>query len=162
KYSPPGGTNSIDGGTWKTLATAGPFADGEGYKDPSLYQTIKATDIDGDGKAELVARTHLGIVTFEWNGAGWPPGPTLATFTDSGCAAPRCCVDFRTGDLTGAGSDALVGRDASGVSAWSASPAGAAWSRFDVPTPGGGPFADQSPSGDCPFGGSADGSGDCL
>ena len=161
-YTPPGGTSSIDGGTWTRIATGGPFSDADGYDDPSLYLTIKAADVDGEGKAELVSRTHVGVAVYDWNASGWSPGPTMPAFNDPGCTAPACYLDLRTADVTGSNTDALIGRDGGGVSAWSASPQGSPWQQLDPSRPLSAPFMDQSSSPDCVFGGSGAGSGDCL
>ena len=145
KYFPPAGKNSIDGGTWKRIGTSGPFSDADGYNDPSLYSTIQTGDVDGDGKAELVARTHTGVVVYDWKGSAWSRGRTMTAFSDPDCTDPACYLDLRTADVTGSGTDAVIGRDTGGISTWSESPPGSAWQQLDPSRPLTAPFMDHRP-----------------
>jgi hypothetical protein len=96
KYTPPQG-KQIDGGSWAKIGTGGPFSDSDGYGEPSLYLTIKAADMDGDGKAELVSRTSAGVAVYGWTGSGWATdGPQVTDPLFGGdCADAPCYYAFQ-------------------------------------------------------------------
>lgn len=52
-------------------STLGDFADVHGWGDPEFYSTIQFADINGDGKAELLARSVGGIIAYAYNGSAW-------------------------------------------------------------------------------------------
>jgi hypothetical protein len=68
-YTPPAGGNAIDGGTWRTLATGGPFADDDGWDDPQYYLTIRS--VVAGGRAYLFAHDRAGMIAYAWTGTGW-------------------------------------------------------------------------------------------
>jgi hypothetical protein len=117
KYVPPSG-KSIDGGTWNRIGTGGPFSDSDGWGDPSRYLTIKAADVDGDGKAELLSRTPTGAAIYGWTGSTWvTDGPQVTDALFGGdCGDVRCYSAFRPYDAIG-GADWLLTRPLGGAPA---------------------------------------------
>ena len=62
----------------------GPLTDAEGWAaGPQYYSTIQLGDIDGDGKAELIARSGVGLLTFRWAGKWTQISFLPSDFTDS-------------------------------------------------------------------------------
>ncbi|GJL69048.1 MAG: hypothetical protein NPIRA06_16830 [Nitrospirales bacterium] len=116
-------------GVWSPLPD-GPFwANSNGWDAPSSYLTIQTGDLDGDGKAELLARGAEGVIAYSYSGgtAGtWsrlPDGPFWAN--SNGWDAPSSYLTIQTGDLDGDGKAELLARGAEGVIAYSYSaPAG--------------------------------------
>jgi FG-GAP-like repeat len=190
KYAPPTGTNTIDGGSWRT-GTGGPFSDAGGYADPSLYSTIHVGKFRSEDAPLMFARTNNSYLSwYEWSGGTWTRVTRINAlgefdidgFADPACALPACYLDLKTGNVGAIDPDApddteeVLGRLGFGVSLWD----------IDVfnswgPLYGGlgadqlGAFADvpgplvytglPDRPGDCPFsarGASGAGSGDCL
>ena len=93
-YSPPAGGNSIDGGTWRTLATGGPFPDGEGdgpeWEDPQYYLTIKSV---GGDRSYLIAHESGGMIAYRWAGGGWQKDSETGSL--QGCSDPACYTSLR-------------------------------------------------------------------
>jgi hypothetical protein len=175
RYVPPTGTKTISGGSWKTIATGGPFSDAAGYDDESLYPTIQVARFTSRGQPALFARQHSQennptLVFYTWNqkNGTWTQAPTLnspggfiGAFTDTECAQPLCylnlsapnvaagdphAVPFATADVMG-----LVPQN--GVTAYDV---GAGWNEIDGgdarnPPATFGPFADGEDGPDCPF-----------
>jgi hypothetical protein len=104
KYTPSQG-NQIDGGSWSRIGTAGPFSDGDGWGDPSLYLTIKTADTDGNGQAELLSRTPSGAAIYHWVGSVWEAERHQVTSPLFGgnCGDVRCYSAFRPFAALGAG-----------------------------------------------------------
>lgn len=63
--------------SWEPLGKPGnpAYSDKAGWGHPQYYSTIQLGDIDGDGKAEMLARSSAGIETHQWNLAekAWVP-----------------------------------------------------------------------------------------
>jgi hypothetical protein len=88
-YTPPAGSNSIDGGTWRQIATGGPFGDAAGGADPSIYSTIQAAQFQTGAPGLLFARVSVDddddpvptVLSYGWDAGGGTFTPAL-TSTD--------------------------------------------------------------------------------
>jgi hypothetical protein len=140
------------GGTWKQLSTGGPLADAGGWgSQPSYYYPIQAADLNGDGKAELIARGLNGVTVLDWQNGNFqtvtPHGGTHLFADSEGQAEAKYYTDLQTGKVQGGQKALLVGRADVGVSAWSFENGGfklASSAQYR-------PFADDLEQGDCPF-----------
>jgi FG-GAP-like repeat len=94
--------------------------DGMGWAQPSQYTTIQLADIDGDGRAELIARGRAGLEAQRWSGPGW--GQLAAAdgvMADAdGWAEPRSYLTIQAADVDGDGRFAIVGHASDGVQTW--------------------------------------------
>ena len=151
-YTPPGGGNSIDGGTWSTLATAGPFTDDKGWTDPRHYLTIRSVAVGG--RSHLVSTDSNGMESFGWDGFWNSDVGTV--FPTGQCSDPACYTSLRV--LPGGGVQGLVLADpwhwlGQGVLAFQGPGLGSA----PVPINGGsfpnGPLSNKRGSPDCPLSG---------
>ncbi len=87
----PGGITvwGLRGGSWVKLS-AGPTLTGPVWDEPSHYETIRAGDITGHGRAALVVRGVFGVRTFVWHDGGFRrprPYGAFPTFTGNEAAA---------------------------------------------------------------------------
>src|ERR671922_23181 len=56
---------------WNEAGTAlGGLSNANGWVKPDHYATIQTGDLDGDRKAELLARNAAGMLVWRWNGGG--------------------------------------------------------------------------------------------
>lgn len=106
---------------WKKICD-GPdeFKSEDAWKDPSCYETIQLADIDGDGKAELLARTKEGIFAWKFDGSSnWIKllkGPALSD--REGWDNPCYYKNIHLADIDGDGKAELIVRTKYGVRAW--------------------------------------------
>jgi MYXO-CTERM domain-containing protein len=96
---------------------AGPaLTDADGWDRPERYATIRLTDIDGDGRADLCARDARGFACWPSRGDGFGSPLRLAELADEdGWTEVARFGTLRTGDIDGDGRDDLCARDATGV-----------------------------------------------
>jgi hypothetical protein len=180
KYTPPAGGRSIDGGTWKRVATGGPYRDNDGYGDASLYPTIHAARLTDGRPTVLFARDPTkpndngSLLTSFLAGGSWLTGPVrqIEDFSDDNCLQPACTLDLQAVNLsplqnengTSGQANDIIGRNRWGVTTWAGSPFVRWWNMDPVSANPPGVFADVE-SRDCPFstaGATGPGSGDCL
>jgi hypothetical protein len=114
----PAGTEMTDGGNWLQ---------------PQYYSTIQCADIDGDGRAELLARGARGIVVyrFEPSTRQWvqlPDGPALSDA--GGWYLPQYRSTIRCADIDGDGRAELLARGAAGIQAYKCDPTTHAWAQL--------------------------------
>ncbi len=116
-------------GQWGQVQIEPILRDADGWDQPQYYETVQLGDVDGDGKAELVARSVSGIIVFRYT-----PGTSaeVATWTQLTTSGPMP-------DFQGWGSDPkyystiqlvplgrqgsaptmqLIGRGGSGLALW--------------------------------------------
>jgi hypothetical protein len=121
KYTPPGGGNDIDGGTWTRIGTGGPYSDADGYGDPPLYSTIQVGRFKQGGPAMLFARQHVSgefndpdaqnrpstLTFYRWDGqwervpdqisgSGWKG---VFLWDDEICSDPSCYLTIQTSNV---------------------------------------------------------------
>lgn len=56
---------------WSSQQAAAAFTDAQGWSDPAYFSTIQFADVNGDGRAEVVARGYAGLWTMQWTPQGW-------------------------------------------------------------------------------------------
>ncbi len=147
---PPGRSISIDGGTWKTLTTGGPYPDAWKWTDPQFYLTIRS--VIGD-QTYVVSHETLGMIEYGWVG-GWRYDSETSTL--KGCSDPACYTSL---EVLPQGSDmSLAAADPGsslGQTALEFQGNGRGWQR--VPVDAGrylsGPLSNDRGSPDCPLSG---------
>jgi hypothetical protein len=115
---------------WVELKRGPDWSDGYGWENPQCFATIQTGDIDGDGRAELLARYVHGILAWRYidETTGWEQlahGPywfdTASVRTDETVytwANPNQYVTIQTGDINGDGDVELLGMNTSLLEAW--------------------------------------------
>jgi FG-GAP-like repeat len=97
-----------------------------GWTEPQYYSTIQTADLNGDGKAELLARGEAGLQVYtfdpaagQWQLTPQDPGIVLTDVSDSaGWAQPQYYSTLQTADLDGDGQAELLGRGTGGLVVW--------------------------------------------
>lgn len=105
------------GGSGFGAALVGPaWSDGAGFDDVSAWSTIRLGDVNGDGRADLCARTPTGFQCALSNGSGFG-APIYGPFwsDDTGWNKHRYYSTIRLADLNGDGRLDVCARGASGV-----------------------------------------------
>ena len=95
------------------------WSDPEGFDALDVWSTIRLADVDGDGRADLCARSPRGFVCHRSTGRGFGPalpGPALASA--EGWDAKDRYATLRLGDVDGDGRADLCARGADGVHCW--------------------------------------------
>ena len=177
QYVPPP-DNDINGGSWRTIVTGGPFSDADGYGDASLYSSIGVGQFAQGEPPLLFARQRAGtygqptVVFYGWDGLKLTQAPAagvsigarglgVISFPDRECSQPSCYQTLRAGNLAPGGRDApddtaeLMGRTGGGISLWDLDESGA-WNwlneDYDFTPAGLPPFADApSPGPSFPY-----------
>jgi hypothetical protein len=92
------------------------LSDAHGFEKPSQYRTIRAGDVTGHGRLDVVARTATGIAVWELKDGAWrrlSSGPALTGSVWEDHASHFDTI--RLGDITGHGNAALVARGVFGI-----------------------------------------------
>jgi hypothetical protein len=93
-----------------------PWSDAEGWDAPGRYASIRAADVDGDGRADLCARGADGVDCHLSTGAGFGPALAGPRYSDAtGWNQARFTGTLRFGDVDGDGRHDLCARGAAGV-----------------------------------------------
>lgn len=109
------------------------FSDVNGWAaSASYYRTIQCADIDGDGKAEILARSVAGIAAYHYqtdsNGNATFVKMAMSNapnFIDTGgWTSESRYSTIQFGDIDGDGSDELIARDWGGITTWKYFPIG--------------------------------------
>jgi hypothetical protein len=126
---------------WTPLPAGPPWSDASGWDGPQYYRTIQTGDINGDGRAELLARGASGIEAWRYDDAtGWTQLPAGPAWSDaSGWDGFQYYRTIQTGDINGDGRAELLARGASGIEAWRYDDA-TGWTQL----PAGPPWSDAS------------------
>lgn len=118
---------------WKLLSQDSPgWSNAAGWDRPQCYSTIRFGDIDGDGKAEMLARSADGVDTWSFDGLGWAmlSAASPAISDAAGWAHPQYYSTLRLADVDGDGRDELVARSPSGMQTWKFDVAAGVWNRI--------------------------------
>ena len=118
---------SVSRGGWWSALTPPPTADG--IHDPEYFLTVQFADIDGDGKAELIARSPEGLIAFRFKPGDHGNGifEQIATATGvmadaDGWNAPQCYLTIQTARIGGGDKGfakfAVIGRGPDGIQTW--------------------------------------------
>jgi FG-GAP-like repeat len=102
---------------WTEVGTVlGGLSNANGWVKPDHYATIQTGDLDGDRKAELLARNSAGILVWRWNGGGWTElSAGVPALADDPWAKQQHYETLQTGDPDGDGRADLLGRGVFGV-----------------------------------------------
>lgn len=95
------------------------LGDAAGFDAPSRYSTLRMGDIDGDGLADVCARSATGLTCWKSTGSGFGPavkGPPLSD--DGGWTALSRHTTIRLADIDGDGRDDVCARDADRFRCW--------------------------------------------
>ncbi|MHC4086551.1 MAG: FG-GAP-like repeat-containing protein, partial [Planctomycetota bacterium] len=122
------------GNSWDLVASSNPaWSDAAGWDQEKYYSTIQTGDVDGDGKAELLVRSSIGMQTYKFNSAGnsWE---LLASgnpdWSDAGgWDQEKYYSTIQTGDVDGDGKAELLARSGSGMETYKFNSAGNSWER---------------------------------
>ena len=114
QYVPPP-DNDINGGSWRTIVTGGPFSDADGYADASLYSSIGVGEFEQGEPPLLFARQRSTygqptVVFYGWDGLKLSAAPAagvsigarglgVTSFPDRECSQPSCYQTLRAGNL---------------------------------------------------------------
>lgn len=95
------------------------ISDAEGWGDATNWGTIRMGDVDGDGRADVCARSDTQVHCWKSDGANFTTrvdGPTLTD--DNGWKHMRFYSTMRLADIDGDGKDDLCARAAKGLLCW--------------------------------------------
>jgi hypothetical protein len=115
------------------------FPDGEGWDEEKHYSTIQTADIDGDGKAELLARANDGMVAWKFNDNKKQWELLVDSTLFAGWTEPENYSTIQTADIDGDGAAELLGRANDGMLAFEFNDVTDEW----VPLGDAGPFPDD-------------------
>lgn len=112
---------------WRSTATeflpsdVGPqWSDERGFSQVALWSTLRMTDIDGDGRAELCARQpEQSYVCHSWSNrqfSGALQGPSF--LSENGWNEPSTYRTLMLGDMDGDGGADLCARETQGLRCW--------------------------------------------
>ena len=142
----PGGLYVLEfvNGAWTSAAAAnGPKLNAATWSNALYYGTITCADVDGDGRAEIVARGPSGVYIFDYD-------PTTQTWTpdsDAGPAngppwsdaagwnQPQYSLTLRAADVNGDSRAEIMGRLFDGVHTWQFTPSTSSWADTSAPFP---------------------------
>ncbi len=106
--------------SWQLVVAANPpFSNAAGWDSAKYYLTIQTGDVDGDGKAELLARSSTGMQTYDFNllSKSWnllvAANPAFSNAAEWDAA--KHYLTIQTGDVDGDGSAELLARGESGM-----------------------------------------------
>jgi hypothetical protein len=119
-------------GTYWTQQGKGGFggleflSDKNGFNKPEYYETIQTGDLDGTGKAVLLARAPDGLHAFRWSNGWQDVGATLTALSDANFKQPQYYRTIQTGEVTGSGKAQVLARAPDGLHTYELGPSG--WS----------------------------------
>jgi hypothetical protein len=130
-------------GQWLQMPVGPALTDAAGWNQPQYYHTIQCADIDGDGRAELLARAAVGMLAWKFTTAGaWtqllPNGPEWSDAV--GWNQPQYYETIQCASINGI--VMLLGRapdkdpNGAGMQAWAyAPPPFTQWTSFGIAAP---------------------------
>src|SRR5690606_17673386 len=96
-----------------------------GFDDPSAFSTIRTGDLDGDGRADVCARTSAGVRCWISTGTGYGDAIEGPGLDDPGdWDQPMYYSTIRLADVDGDGKDDLCARGYSSILCWRSTGAG--------------------------------------
>ncbi|HEX5692802.1 MAG TPA: FG-GAP-like repeat-containing protein, partial [Roseiflexaceae bacterium] len=127
---------------WKHLSSGPALSDPANWNRLEYYSTIQCADIDGDGRAELIARGSAGLHTYQFSvdTGMWVELPLLGDFTDpGGWNQQQHFATIACADIDGDGRAEVLGRGWLGIVAYQYNSGARAWASL----PNGPPLANQ-------------------
>lgn len=114
-------------GTWSKLPINPALSDASGFSNYSQYCTVQCVDIDGDGQAELLARSSGGVLVWKYRRGVWhaltsPPAPLWSDANN--WTLQEYAETIQGADIDGDGRWELLGRAADGMEGWKYFPTG--------------------------------------
>ncbi|BDZ55588.1 hypothetical protein GCM10025870_26610 [Agromyces marinus] len=109
----------LTGTSWTQLATISAMSDTAGWTELSMFETIQCADLDGDGRAEVFARSADGIVAWRYSAGQWvalPAGPELSNAEEWNY--PQYYQTLQSADLDGDGRAEIFIRNNTQIRAW--------------------------------------------
>ncbi len=108
---------------WAKLPTLSALSDAGGWNQPKYYSTLQFADLLGNGQQQAIARDKNGIVMWNYDASTrtWTQlsaNPALALADDPWGSDASYYGSIRTGDITGTGRAAVVGRGPYGMRTW--------------------------------------------
>jgi len=92
------------------------WGDANGWANVQYYSTIQLADVNGDGKADVCARSAAGIVCSLSDGKGFPTAITGPAWSDAeGWDKPQYYSTIQFVDVNGDGKADVCGRSAAGI-----------------------------------------------
>ena len=119
--------------TWHKLPDGPHWTDEGGWDLPQFYETIFASDLDGDGTAELMARDDDGIVAYSYDASAkvWQLLPRGPDFSDAGgWDQAQYYKTIQAADLDGNGAAEVFARGYSGIVAYSYDASAKTWHKL--------------------------------
>jgi hypothetical protein len=121
----------------------GPAFTSAAWQNTLYAATITCADVDGDGRAEILARGSAGVYVFDYDPATatWTPdsdagAPTGPAWSDAaGWNQPQYSLTIRAADVDGDGRAELMGRLPDGVQTLAHRPGSSSWSDASAPFP---------------------------
>lgn len=123
-----------ESGQWTPMKNGPHCPDADGWDQRPYYDTFQCADIDGDGKAEILARGAIGITIWKYapsSTGDWKtlnPGPALSDA--NGWDQPQFYRTIQFADIDGNNRAELIARGADGIVAWRYEPSNDSWSRL--------------------------------
>ncbi|MGH9846082.1 MAG: FG-GAP repeat domain-containing protein [Blastocatellia bacterium] len=93
------------------ISTLG-LSDANGWNSPQYYQTIKTADLDGDGKAEVIAREAAGLLIYRFTNGVWTAPNKVFLLMNDGADWDQesSYLTIQTGNVDGIGGAEVIGR----------------------------------------------------
>ena len=124
------------GTAWTEMGPVLGLSDAAGWAHPQYYETITTGDVNGTGRAQLLARGPAGLEVRRWDNGWQSDGPTLTDLSDAAGFTDRSrYATMDAADLDGAGPEEVLARAADGISVWRRSAPGGAWTRLSAASP---------------------------
>jgi hypothetical protein len=114
-----------DGDGFGTHVVGPEWSDANGWDALRFFSTLRLADIDGDGLADLCARSASDLRCHRFDGAGFGEailGPELSDA--AGWGEPRYWATIRLADVDGDGRDDVCARHSAGFSCWKSTGSG--------------------------------------
>ncbi len=105
---------------WSKLTTCERFGDDTGWgTNVAYYQTIQYGDIDGDGRAEVIARAGGGILVWKYKNGAWSQIAESDRFPDSAnWGNAQYWATIQLADVDGDHAKELIARSGTGLEVW--------------------------------------------